>query len=348
MYCVSRECNLVQELCTIRQARMYARALFQDAPCLRGQNTPLLDADLILSKLLAKPRAWILAHQQDEIASVAHEFKRLVHLRCRGRALAYLTREKEFFGLRFRVTRATLIPKPDTELLVESVLAHVASQMMKPRSVSVHKDTSALPVLKIFEACTGCGCIAIALMHMLRARGTPPLYVIASDICMRALAVARYNARRLLDVSANSRVRFVHADVRAPIPFFSPSEGTDVVQERGVCVPYDVICANPPYVPSAQARALLQDGRGEPLGALDGGADGLDLVRAFAHHSAAALKEGGCVFCEVGSNHAQRAARIFQAAGFATVKISKDLSGKERLISGILRSQSRAVTALSG
>ena len=190
-----------------------------------------------------------------------------------------------------------LIPKADTETLVERAL-----DLIKLRAAETLRDS-----VKVIDVCTGSGCIAVSIKH-----DAPKTEMTATDISPAALCVARENATRLLTGSlaensgtAIAPIHFLQGDLREGIP---KTEGG-----------WDLVVSNPPYVPDSVAQDLLTDGRGEPLLALAGGTDGLDLVRALALLSREALAPGGILLVETGEYNAKEAAAFFHQAGYADV-----------------------------
>lgn len=291
----------------VSEARAFAveRLTGADVPEPVRSGTPLLDADLLISRHLRLSRSSLMAHPEIELGEMETAFREDVERRALGEPVAYILGSKEFWGLSFSVTPAVLIPKPDTEILVERALSLLES--LSPRSA-------------VLDVCTGSGCIALSLAHE-----RPSLRIGATDISAEALAVARMNAERL---HKERSVAFYLQDLREglpPVPLAEAREG-----ESG----WDLIVSNPPYVPSETADALLADGRREPRLALDGGADGLDLVRALAANALKALKPGGTLLVETGEYNAREAASYFERRGYCDIVVHKDLEGQDRVVEG--------------
>jgi release factor glutamine methyltransferase len=212
--------------------------------------------------------------------------------------IAYLRGEREFYGLKLRVDKRVLVPRPDTETLVDVALSR-----------STHVSMS----MRQLDLCTGSGCVAIAM-----ARQRPTAKVTGSDISADALAVARENALRL----GAYNVAFIESDLFAGL-----------AGKR-----FDVITANPPYIPTGEIPELQPDVRDhEPRLALDGGVDGLALVRRIvAEASAHLISPGGLLAVEVGAGEAPMTAQLFEAAAFHDVRIHRDIARIERVVSGVI------------
>jgi release factor glutamine methyltransferase len=252
--------------------------------------SPLLDAELLIAFVTGQPRSSVLAFPERPVrTALGDEVERLVQRRARGEPLAYLVRGQEFYSLALRVTPAVLIPRPETELLVDEALAHL------PRGEA----------RSVLDLGTGSGAIALAVK-----RERPEATVTAADVSPAALTVARANAERL-----GLAVRFVESS------WFAALAG-----ER-----FDVIVCNPPYVASNDhAFEALSF---EPRLALDGGADGLDSLRAVLASAREHLNDSGVLLLEHG--HDQRAALVDLAErrGWRVVAAHADLAGRSRVLS---------------
>jgi release factor glutamine methyltransferase len=253
------------------------------------------DAVTMLAHLLERDRAWLLAHPEEELT--AAQLRALVAMterRAEREPLQYITGVQEFFGLSLRITPATLIPRPETEHLVEAVLAWAAAQL------------SESPKLKVLDVGTGSGAIAIAL-----AKSLPDAEIVACDVSTAALAVARGNAERL-----GARVRFVESDLLAAFAEYPL---------------FDVIAANPPYVPDLDGALLQAEVRDhEPHIALFGGADGLDLYRRLIPQAQAALRAGGLLAMELGFGQSEPLAALL--GGWKDVRFVEDYAGIPRIV----------------
>jgi release factor glutamine methyltransferase len=261
-----------------------------------GVDAPRLTAEVLLAHVLGWDRARVIAHLHDPLAAAARKrFRALVGRRAAGEPLQYLTGQQEFYGLLFRVTPAVLIPRPETEILVERALA-----LARPRGAPV----------RFADVGTGSGCIAIAV-----ARELPCATGCATDISAGALAVARENALRL---GVRGRVAFVRGDLLACFP------------ARPV---FDLILSNPPYVAGtdlAGLPGLVRDH--EPHTALLGGESGLEMYRRLILQAAARLANAGHLLLEVGDGQARAVASLIRQAGLVLEEIVEDLQGIPRCL----------------
>ncbi|CAG0911586.1 unnamed protein product, partial [Cyprideis torosa] len=214
--------------------------------------------------------------------------------RLSGQPIAHLLGYREFWNLTLKVTADTLIPRPDTELLVETALELLAEQ----------------PEAQILELGTGSGAIAIAL-----ARELPSAQIIASDISPAALQVATINARSY----HADNISFLHSDWFSALP-------------AGQC--FDLILSNPPYIPTDDPHLQSGDVRFEPLSALVSGADGLNDIRHLIRHARNFLKPGAALLFEHGYDQGQQTVHLMQTAGYQHVRCLKDPAGHDRITLG--------------
>jgi len=267
-----------------------------------------LDAELLLAHVLDVPRATVIARDDRELTpEELGDFERLLARRLAGEPLAYLTGTREFWSLELEVTPDVLVPRPETELLVEWCLS------LPPSSSFPRTRESSLSVLDIG---TGSGAIALAI-----ARELPQARVVASDISPAALAVARRNAARV----GVANVEFAESDLFERLD--SRVRGNDG---------FDVIVSNPPYV--AEGDPHLAELRFEPALALTSGADGLDALRAIVAGAPAYLRDGGWLLVEHGATQGAAVRELFARAGLADVATRRDLAGHERATGGRLAS----------
>jgi release factor glutamine methyltransferase len=283
-------------------------ALQEGAARLRsaGVETPGLDAALLLAFLLKTTREKLLLMDRASLGDgLAVDFGRLLDRRAEGECVAYILGFKEFRGLDFAVTPDVLVPRPDTETLAEAALAALPSE-----------EGPVPPV--VLDLCTGSGVVAIALKHE-----RPFLEVYAADISPGALAVARKNAARLLrggGMPPGGPIHFLEGDLFEPVPPLR----------------FDLITANPPYVPSAEIPHLSREVRFEPRLALDGGEDGLNLARRIAAAAPAFLNGGGRLLMEADPRQMPSLAIMLEKKGCRNVRLHQDLSGLDRVIEGVL------------
>ncbi|GHV78128.1 release factor glutamine methyltransferase [Spirochaetia bacterium] len=277
---------------TIREALTQGTARLSAA----GIETPSLDAALLLADLLKTTRTRLLLDASNHLPDETRRcFAQSIDRRLAGVCTAYILGRKEFHGLDFIVTPDVLVPRPDTETLVEAALAI--------------SDGRAQPVL---DLCTGSGAVAIALKHE-----QPFLEVYASDISSKALGIARENARRLLGNAG--AIHFHEGDLFAPLI-------------SKLC--FSLITANPPYVASGEIPGLSREVRDEPLLALDGGTDGLDLIRRIIDGAPAHLLPGGSLLMEADPRQMTAITLILEKKGYRDIRIYQDLSGRDRVIAG--------------
>ncbi|MEG6585179.1 peptide chain release factor N(5)-glutamine methyltransferase [Dendrosporobacter sp. 1207_IL3150] len=260
----------------------------------KGVENPRLDAEVLLSHILHKERIQLYVHfdqplQQHELMA----FREAVKKRAARLPVAYITGHKEFMGLDFCVTPAVLIPRPDTEVLVEAALKRL-------------KDTDQPEILDIG---TGSGAIVVSVLaNIITARGT------AVDISEKALAIAKVNAEKN---NVAERLQFYQGDIYQP------------VQGRI----YDAILSNPPYIPNEDISTLAPEVRQEPALALAGGQDGLDFYRRIINDASKYLKPGGFIALEVGIHQARPVASLAESISELSFdSIISDYGGIERVV----------------
>jgi release factor glutamine methyltransferase len=265
----------------------------------RASSSPRLDAELLLGKVLGIDRIGLLVDADRPLGKQELARYRELHQRRRaGEPVAYLLGVREFYGRPFRVDRRVLIPRPDTETLVEVALARTR-----------HLSLSA----RVLDLCTGSGCVALSL-----ARERPTTRVLAADVSPDALAVAAENALRLGAYNAGLVLSDLFAALRP---------GADR---------FDLITANPPYIPEGEIPSLAVDIRGyEPMIALTGGGDGLDLVRRIVDGAPEFLVPGGVLAMEIGSDQGEATRALFEGAGYEGVEVRRDYGGHDRIVSGL-------------
>ncbi|HQF70027.1 MAG TPA: peptide chain release factor N(5)-glutamine methyltransferase [Promineifilum sp.] len=272
---------------TIRQARRDGRAQLYDSP------TPALDARLLLAHALGRDHAYLAAHDDEALtAAQAAAYAQLLARAAAGEPIPYLLGRAPFFGLDFAVSPAVLIPRPETEQLVEAAIAWGRGR----------------GPLRAVDVGTGSGCIAVAL-----ARGLPAAAVAAVDTSAAALAVAAVNVAR----HAPGGVALIRGDLLA-----------------AVAPRLDLIAANLPYVARSEWTALPDGVKSyEPALALDGGIDGLDIIRGLLSQAATRLRPGGLLLLEIGWRQGPAAAALARAHfPTARIEVRPDFAGHDRFV----------------
>ncbi|MGQ9667373.1 MAG: peptide chain release factor N(5)-glutamine methyltransferase, partial [Anaerolineae bacterium] len=267
-----------------------------------GVDAPALDAELLLACALQRDRCWVLAHPEYTMTPSEHALvEQLLGRRQRREPLAYILGSQPFFGLDLLVTPAVLIPRPETEELVEHAI-----RWLNQRAAG-QRDT--LAGLRVVDVGTGSGAIALAL-----ASALPELHIIAVDDSLPALKIAQENTLRL---GLAKRVHLVAGDLLLPFA------GT-----------FDLILANLPYIPSAELPTLMPEvSQYEPRRALDGGRDGLGPLRRLLAQAHTRLAPEGALMAEIGAEQGSQALRA--AHGLlpdCRARVEKDLAGRDRIL----------------
>lgn len=264
-----------------------------------GIEEAALDARLLLEYICGTDRNELLAHGDREVENRKRTaYGELLAEREKRIPLQYLTGEQAFMGLEFRVNEAVLIPRQDTEILVEEVLRHLHDGM------------------RILDMCTGSGCILISLLYY-----TNDCEGVGLDISETALRVAEENKEKLLGGKIQERHGRIH---------FEQSN----LFEKAVGL-FDVIVCNPPYIRREALRTLMPEvGKYEPVDALDGGEDGLFFYREITARSKDFLCGGGKLFFEIGCEQAEDVCGLMKSAGFEAINVVKDYSGLDRVVYG--------------
>jgi release factor glutamine methyltransferase len=263
-----------------------------------GIPTARLDAEVLLAHGCCLDRAALYARWRGVVSADCRlRFDAAVARRRRHEPLQYIVGQQEFWSLEFVVTPDVLIPRPETELLVELALAVLSSEAR-----------SGFPLLHLCDLGTGSGCIAVAL-----ARELPHVHVYALDVSEAALDVAQSNARR------HAVAEHIH---------FLASDGFSAVSG----LRFDAIVCNPPYVSSGELQGAQPELAWEPRHALDGGPDGLAVIERIATEAPRYLTEGGWLLMEIGAGQGPAVERLAQAAGFSSVSIRADYAGLPRAL----------------
>jgi release factor glutamine methyltransferase len=263
----------------------------------RSFDSPRLDAELLLCRVLGCDRVRLIVDSARPLTTEELAlFRDLIQRRRKAEPIAYILGEREFYGLPFRVDSRVLVPRQDTETLVETALR---------RTERVSQFGVAL------DLCTGSGCVAIAFSRM-----RPTWSVWASDVSTDAIAVARDNAQRL----------------GAPVIAFRSG---DLFSSLDPAQRYTLITANAPYIPNGEIPELPADVRDfEPHLALDGGEDGLRLVRRILEDARTRLQNSGIVALEIGHDQAARVSELMSGLGYTDIERDRDYGGHERVLSG--------------
>lgn len=282
----------MSETWTIRRVLDWTRGHFEK----QDVDEPRLTAEILLGHVLGTPRVKLYMDldrplSKEELGT----YRALIQRRLAGEPTQYLVGFKEFYGRKFAVDARVLIPRSETELLVEAAL----------RPLKKDEPT------RVLDVCTGSGCIAVSI-----AAERPQASVWAVDLMAGALAVAKANAATH---QVDGRVTFFEGDLLGPVP-----EGAT----------FDVIVSNPPYVKTGDLATLQREVQKEPREALDGGADGVRLIARLVDDALPRLKSGGLLAMEIGEDEGAAVRELLTRAGYHDVKIEKDLARHERIALG--------------
>ncbi len=263
-----------------------------------GIESYQIDCQMLLSKAMDKDRIFILTHREMPVdQEAASEYNRLLDLREKKMPVKYILGECEFMGYMFKVGEGVLIPRPDTEILVERV-------------VSLVKEHGYMDVC---DVCTGSGIIGITV-----AKECEDTRVLCLDISEAALETAAHNAKAL---GVSDRVEVAFSDLLAYA----------LEKKRK----FDVIVSNPPYIRTSDIGELMEDVRDyEPYEALCGGEDGLEFYREITEQSVLLLREGGLLAFETGYDQKDDVMGILKESGFVNISAEKDLGGNDRVVFG--------------
>lgn len=255
-----------------------------------------LDARLLLEYTCHTDRNTLLAHADREVSEEEYKtYEKWIYKRRSHIPLQHITGEQEFMGLTFLVNDKVLVPRQDTENLVEEVMRELHDGM------------------RILDMCTGSGCILLSLLQY-----SNDCIGVGADISGEALEVARENYRRLKEQKPQMEAFFVESDL------FSEVEGY-----------YDIIVSNPPYIRTSVIKTLMPEvSEHEPMIALDGTADGLAFYRKITADAKKHLTRGGRLFYEIGYDQAKEVTEIMEKEGFTEITVNKDFAGLDRVVSG--------------
>ena len=262
-----------------------------------------LDARILLEYVCHADRNELILYADRERSSMEEQFYRMVIEKRASRVpLQHITGEQEFMGLSFQVNEHVLIPRQDTEILVEEAMRHLGDGM------------------RILDLCTGSGCILLSLLkYSNECEG------VGIDISEEALKTARENAEKLgLDAV------FLAGDLFGPL--------ADFVSKRTPDRLFDMVVSNPPYIETAVIDTLMPEVREhEPFCALDGGADGLQFYRRILAEAPAHMRRGAVLLFEIGCGQGEAVARLMQETGFVQVEVLQDYAGLDRVVCGSIR-----------
>jgi release factor glutamine methyltransferase len=294
-------------------------ALKEGMARLRAAHVPshTLATELLLMHALGRDRTWLYTHPEAALdPAVAEKYSGLIARRAAGEPTQYLTGAQEFWGLEFEVTPAVLIPRPETEHVMEVALARLG-----PRGFKIHLD-SGLPreKLRIADVGTGSGCLAVALAYE-----SPHAEIFATDVSAAALEVARRNAARH---NVGDRIHFLQTNLLEALTDEPASGGT---KSRD----FDLIVSNPPYVAREESAQLQREVRDhEPHAALFGGPTGVEMYARLIREAASLLRSGGILVLELGYNSAEHVRAILAEQKLWTkVTFTNDLAGIPRVAS---------------
>lgn len=282
---------------TYRECYEYGKLELEEA----GVAEAALDARLLLEYICHTDRNELIVHADRERSSMEELFyKTVIGKRASRVPLQYITGEQEFMGLCFKVNEHTLIPRQDTEILVEEAMHHLSDGM------------------RILDLCTGSGCILLSLL-----RYSNECEGVGIDISGKALTAARENAERL-----GLEAAFLEGDLFAPLADFASDRTTDRL--------FDMIVSNPPYIETAVIGTLMPEVRAhEPHSALDGGEDGLQFYRRIVAEAPVHMRRGAYLLFEIGHDQGEAVAALLRQAGFTQVAVYKDYAGLDRVVCGV-------------
>jgi release factor glutamine methyltransferase len=267
-----------------------------------GIKTPGLDASLLLAHILNTSRTKLIAKGNDRLSEKkCAEFCSLVERRANGECTAYIIGKKEFRGLEFEVNNSVLVPRPETETLVETAID------------IIQKNTWHDSVINLLDLCTGSGAIAVSLKNEI-----PACEITATDISPNALNTAVRNAEKLLGAGS---IKFFQGDLYDALP--SP-----------LLTAYSLIVSNPPYIPSDEIKTLSVEVQNEPLIALDGGVSGLEIIKRIIEKAPDYLQKNGYLLLEADPRQMEQITILLDKKGFKDIQLYKDLSETNRIIGG--------------
>lgn len=274
-----------------------------------GIDDALSEAETLVFHAVSMDRLDAYIDNPEVKSADSAKVKRLLQRRLKGEPVQYIIGHIKFLGLTIKVGKGVLIPRPETELLVEEAIKIVKSEELKVKGFEKNRSRITHPASrKYLDICTGSGCIALSL-----AREFPDAKVYGTDLSKEALAYAKKNAK----ANTIMNVRFAQGSL------FEPMKGKM----------FDIITANPPYIRRDEIETLQPEIRNwEPVAALDGGSDGMDFYRAILSSAGDFLNPGGCIFLELGYDQADAVQKIALAEGFREITVINDYAGIGRIL----------------
>ena len=287
-----------------------------------------LEAEVLLAFVLNKDHSWLYAWPEHTVTSadVAH-YRQLLAERCSGKPVAYLTGWQEFWSMNFKVSADVLIPRPDTELLVEISLEYLSQQQQAAANATENTTSNSSAPARILELGTGSGAIAIAL-----ASERSDAEITATDVSFQALQIARNNAQRLLNQSA-CRITFLQSDWFQKLALAnSETSGARNDSNNG----YQLIVSNPPYIRSDDPHlsTAVTGISFEPHSALVAQDKGLQALQTIVEGAWPFMAEGALLALEHGHDQAEAVRQLMQHAGYLSIETRQDLAGVERVTLG--------------
>ncbi len=266
----------------------------------RQYGNAVLEATLLLGKLMNVDKVHIYTHGKEQVPDeIVNKFLEAIEKRSKGYPIQYIIKEKEFMGLNFYIEEGVLIPRPDTEIIVEYILEYIDKRHSQEQ-------------INILDIGIGSGAIGLSIAYYKKN-----VHVCGVDISHKALEVANINKDRF----NLSNVKLIKSDL-----FEKISE-----EEK-----FHIIVSNPPYIPTEDMESLQEEVKNyEPRTALDGGKEGMDFYRRIIPESRKYLKEEGLLIFEIGYHQAKDVSHIMIENGFKDIKILKDLQGLDRAVLGI-------------
>lgn len=268
-------------------------------------DSPASDAKILICHCLDITQTQLALYTDEEVPSdKVNELEKLRQARLEGQPVAYLTGERGFYECIFKVSPDTLIPRADTETLVEEAIADITELCEEQQEVN------------ILDLCCGTGCIGISVAKVL-SECFDKVNLTLADVSGKAMEVCKQNAENLIE-EGNIEISFVIGNL-----FENIKDST-----------FDAILSNPPYIASSVIPTLEKQVRFEPELALDGGKDGLDFIRAIADQAKKHLRTGGLLEMEIGYDQARDSSLILEKNGYSFVEVIQDLVGNDRVIKG--------------